>query len=273
MTSRPRLTHHGAVGEDRHVIGNIARQRVLDRAAELLVLRAATAAALSVERPQVKGAEVVARGSQIGPWMMRESHSWRHLLSTRPHTTGREIRESMPNNRRILGAGVEMISIFDRDGTAIDARQVISRERCGSYHFGYAPVQMRLVDRRFVYLQGPEIEGSDSVMRASGGALMEAALRYWQAVAATARPAAKPNASGGQLTARQRRILSLLACDLTDAAVAQTLGVSVRTVRYEMAAVSETLEVRSRFAAGVRYGELLQSVVGAASDPTEAPGR
>ena len=54
------------------------------------------------------------------------------------------------------------------------------------------------------------------------------------------------------LTSRQQQVVALLLSDLADEAVAASLGVSVRTVRSDVAAILAALGVKSRFAAGAR---------------------
>jgi DNA-binding NarL/FixJ family response regulator len=44
--------------------------------------------------------------------------------------------------------------------------------------------------------------------------------------------------------------------DLPDERIAEKLGISVRTVRYDISAIMAALGVRSRFAAGLRCADL-----------------
>ncbi|GLY65096.1 LuxR C-terminal-related transcriptional regulator [Amycolatopsis taiwanensis] len=55
-----------------------------------------------------------------------------------------------------------------------------------------------------------------------------------------------------ELAARERELLSLLAAGRTDAAAAEALGISVRTVRRLVAGIMDRLGARSRFMAGVK---------------------
>jgi DNA-binding NarL/FixJ family response regulator len=57
-------------------------------------------------------------------------------------------------------------------------------------------------------------------------------------------------------TPRHHKVLRLLADGLTDDAIARQVGVSVRTVRNDMAAAMLSLDARSRFQAGVRAAQL-----------------
>jgi DNA-binding NarL/FixJ family response regulator len=111
---------------------------------------------------------------------------------------------------------------------------------------------MKIVDRRSVLLQGPVIDGEPTVMSVSSAPCLEAAWRYWEAAIASAFPAADGVATIDDLTSRQRQVAALLATGIGDEAIAASLGVSVRTVRSDVAALLDTLGVRSRFAAGVR---------------------
>lgn len=55
-----------------------------------------------------------------------------------------------------------------------------------------------------------------------------------------------------QLTQTERDVLKLLSTGITDEAVSRRLGVSMRTVRRQMAALMERLEASSRFEAGIK---------------------
>ncbi|MEV7928634.1 MULTISPECIES: helix-turn-helix transcriptional regulator [unclassified Kitasatospora] len=74
--------------------------------------------------------------------------------------------------------------------------------------------------------------------------------RTWEAAV----PIADDRAGGEPvgLSPGEREVLRLLSTGLTDEAVAKRLGVSVRTVRRQMAALMERLEAASRFEAGLK---------------------
>jgi DNA-binding CsgD family transcriptional regulator len=185
--------------------------------------------------------------------MMRESKEWRHLLSTRPRTSGAQLSASIVNNRTLVDAGLTMESLFDFEGTDSAARALLESEESGSYFYGYAPVQMRLVDHREVLLHGPPTPSGDSILSLTDDSALAAARAYWRAVTESAVPCRIATPPAGALTARQRQVLELLRQDLNDERIAAAIGVSVRTVRYEVAAVIEIFGVRTRFAAGYAY--------------------
>ena len=244
-------------------IPEAARQAVLDAAAVLQVRRSEAAAQVACgELPDVV---IVARGLQgINDWIREASTGWRELLSVRPGGTAAELRVTLPHNRVLVNAGLRMVSIFHRQGLEVDARVLLANEPVGTYLYGIAPVQMKIVDRRFVLLQGPLVDGVPSVMTVSSDRCLDAAWRYWEATMSVSSPISQRDDTLGGLTPRQRQVVALMATGAGDEAIAGSLGVSVRTVRSDVASVLDALGVKSRFAAGVR----LQSLLGPdATDP------
>lgn len=231
-------------------------QQVLDAAAVLQLHRSRLVADMEEGR-RLDGVRVVAEGPSLNEQMMRESRRWTHLLSVRHLTTAPDLRTSLPNNRRTLESGLKMTSLFDWNATTPAARALLAGEAPGVYYFTRAPLQLKVVDLREVLLQGPPSQGRPCVIAVSEPVMLNHAMRYWHAVFTDAVPAwhDEEDQAGG-FTGRQRRILELLRQDLTDQAVASVLGVSVRTVRYEVADIMARLGVRSRFSAGVRLGSV-----------------
>lgn len=245
------MTEHVGTGA-RSRIPDELRHTVLDTAAVLQVLRSEVATALA--RGQACDARVVARGlSGINDWMRDDSTRWRDLLSVRTAGTVAELRVSIPHNRLMVERGMRMVSLFDWRGLDPASRQLIAGEEVGEYRLGVAPVQMKIVDRRCVLLQGPFLEGEMTLMAVTAAGCFEAAWRYWHAALAASYPAAEELDHLGPLTRRQRQVAALLAEDARDEVIAEVLGVSVRTVRSDVAHLMETLGVRSRFAAGARF--------------------
>lgn len=180
----------------------------------------------------------------------------RELLSVGLNASAASLLSNHRANVALRERGLRMISLFDYDSARPDARQVLATLRGTSYHFCRATVQMKILDRRRVLLEGPLIAGERSLIAVNDPQVVGAALRYWQVVRPTAvRAAAMP---AGELTislsSRQLEIAGLMCADLADEAIGRLLGVSVRTVRGEIAAIMRALGVRSRFAAGVELG-------------------
>lgn len=227
-------------------------QAALDAAAHLQVRRS-EAAALAARGELTDGALVAVGMSALQEWIVAESVNWRELLSVRPSASATQLRASLPTNRKRVRAGLRMVSTFDYHGLDTDARLLLANEPIGDYLFVRAPVQMKIIDRRLVLLDGPVMDGAPSLMAIHAGPCLQAAWHYWDAVVASAVPAEDiGGADLGALTPRQRQVVALLASDLGDDAIAASLGVSVRTVRADIAAILAFLGVKSRFAAGVR---------------------
>jgi len=228
------------------------RQRVLDAAAHLQIRRSELAAQLA--RGEPCGARVVARTwPGIQRWIYQEVPRWSELFTVRPAGTIGQLRATLPRNREVVGNGLRMVSLWDWDGLKPGARRLLAGERLGRYLFGAGKIQMNIVDRRWALLQGPFLGGEHTLMAVTDPDCLRAAWTYWHAAVASSYPANEEEAGALEvLTPRQRQVAALLAVDTRDQAIAQTLGISVRTVRAEIADLMAALGVRSRFAAGVR---------------------
>ncbi len=227
------------------------RQAVLDAAALLQVRRTEIATALAEGRPV--DAEIVGASSKRRSQLFLEDQdSWTELLSVRPAATSYQLRGSLPNTRRLLAAGLRMTSIYDADGVSPDARLLLAGERAGTYLVSVAPVQMKIVNREYVLLQGPFRDGQGTVMAVRSRPCLDAAWRYWEVVQKTAIAVGETVDPPAVLTPRQGQVVALMASGANDNAIAVALGVSVRTVRSDVAGILDALGVSSRFAAGVR---------------------
>jgi DNA-binding CsgD family transcriptional regulator len=227
------------------------RQAVLDAAALLQVRRTETAAALTEGRP-VDAEVVESHQIKVAQHLIDEQESWTELLSVRPAATAVQLRASLPNTRALVTGGMRMTSVYDLDGVSPDARLLLAGETLGTYLVSAAPVQMKIVNRSHVLLQGPFHDGAGSVMAVRSQRCLEAAWRYWEAVLQAAFPVTESVTPLPDLTPRQHQVVVLMSTGSGDDAIAAALGVSVRTVRSEVAAIMDALGVQSRFAAGVR---------------------
>jgi DNA-binding CsgD family transcriptional regulator len=229
------------------------RHAARDAAAVLQVRRSELAA--HVQQEDVPGVVLVTGGLlRINDWLAEVMPTWRELLSIRPAMTSENLRVSLPRNRALLRDGLRMTSLFDTDGIRPDARTLVANEPVGDYYFGVGPIQMKIADRRLLMLSGPVVDDDETLMLVTSGPCMEAAWRYWEAALASAYPARGSVPAPADLTPRQHQIVALLANDLGDEAIAEALGISVRTVRSDVATILSSLGVRSRFAAGLRLG-------------------
>lgn len=233
----------------------VRRQAVLDAVVILQGSRSRLAAAVA-SCGDVDGVEVLATGTSIPDSVMAHARAWRHVRSTQSDGRLDRVERSLPNNRACLASGLDMRSVWDEGGLDPIVRRLLECEDDPSYHFSTAPVEMKIIDRKAVMLHGPLLDGQPSVMLVRRSEVMAAAVRYWHAVWALAHRAVDDALDPVAMTKRQRQIVELLARDECDDSIAALLGVSVRTVRSDIAALMQELGVRSRFAAGMRCREL-----------------
>lgn len=245
-------------------------QQVRDAAAALQLRRADLAARiLAGERVD---AEVVAVGlAEMNAWTYDNAGSWRELMSTRSVGSADHVRRSIPINRQMIEQGLTMISLFDYWGTEPAARQLLVNEPVGNYVFGLAPVEMKIVDQRYVLLLGPTIDDDVSLMRVTAAGCLDAAWRYWTTALANTVPVERVVTDHAELSPRQQQVVALMAADIGDEGIAAALGVSVRTVRSDIAALLQALGVRSRFAAGARLGASRTQQPDLSPDPPTTP--
>jgi len=113
------------------------------------------------------------------------------------------------------------------------------------------PTTVLLVDRSVAMV----VNGDDAVVNRSASAVAPLCLLADQ-VWGKGNPGIRRHQPPAEQTPRHHKVLRLLADGLTDDAIARQVGVSVRTVRNDMAAAMLSLDARSRFQAGVRAAQL-----------------
>ncbi|MGG5260441.1 helix-turn-helix transcriptional regulator [Phycicoccus avicenniae] len=193
-------------------------------------------------------------GNDVNEWLTDEARTWSHLLSVRPTATPAQLRMSLPGNRELVRRGLRMVSVFDYERLDEECRRMLVAESVGDYLFAVADLQMKVIDHERVLLEGPAVDGSFSVMVTRSPQVLDLAMRYWNAVLASAFGCGRERAEVSHLTDRQLQVVGLMQTGMTDEAIARHLEVSVRTVRSDVARILDALEVRSRFSAGFRLG-------------------
>lgn len=228
----------------------------MDAVARLQVERSRVVSAM--ERGQRVAARLLGRGAQrLNVAMAQSARSWHHLESIRITGTVEQLSVSLPNNAHLLAGGLRMTSVWHHPGLEPDVRLMLAGEDPSVYFFGYAPVQMKVVDGRSVLLEGPLVRGERTVIDVEDRACLAAARGYWDAVVSRVHPCDAETAALVDLTVRQRRVIALMLTSSSDDEISRKLGVSVRTVRTEIATVLSMLDAPNRFAAGVRLRERL----------------
>jgi DNA-binding CsgD family transcriptional regulator len=230
---------------------------VLDAVATLQAQRSTIAA--SVVWGDSAETRVVARGAVgINRWLLGSASEWRDVRSVRPFGRADELRVSLPVNRRSVEGGTRMVSVFDYRATTPPARLLLGAERSVTYLFAFAPLQMKIMDEDQVLLDGPTLGGEPTVMMTSDPACLTAALAYWRAVLDTSFPCSEAPDCLPELTDRQRQVMAFLSDDVPDERIADAVGVSVRTVRADIARVMAAVGAGSRFSLGRAIQDRLQ---------------
>lgn len=231
------------------------REEILDLASAVQLRRREVVARL--EAGEHVDVEVYGRGvDQVNERLVEDSLRWREYRSLRPRISAPELRYTLPLTRAFVERGSTVVSIFDRHGVDAPGAALLAGEDPAVFRLSIVPIQLKLVERDSVLLQGPWAGEEPTVLLVRDTACLQAAWRYWNAVeTASYEPRADVPALDG-LTERQCAIVGLLGDDATDETIAAALGVSVRTVRYDIKRIFDVLGVRSRFAAGQRLREL-----------------
>jgi DNA-binding CsgD family transcriptional regulator len=234
------------------------RQEVLDASLRLQVVRARFCDDLLARRPCDAEVLVVSDRSALRDWL--EGHCGRaEELTAVTWTRHQDLEAFVPShryNRELVEAGLRMTSFFDiSDGSPTVTDFIVSADDM-PYHISFGPIQLKLLDCERVIVEGPLLNGRRSLMMIHGTEAVNAAKQYLRAVRCSAvRAVDLRERYPAGLTPRQHVIAALLGDGCTDEEIADRLTLSVRTVRYEVARLMEALEVKTRFAAGVRYAE------------------
>ncbi|MFF1820157.1 LuxR C-terminal-related transcriptional regulator [Kribbella sp. NPDC058245] len=235
-----------------------SRQEVLDASLRLQVVRARFCDDLLARRPCDAEVFVVSDRFALRDWL--EEHCGRAgeltAVTWTRHQTVESFAPSDRCNRELVESGVRMTSFFDISEGSPTVTDFIVAADDMPYHVAFGPIQLKLLDGERVIVEGPVLDDRRSLMMIHGTEAVNAAKQYLQAVRRGAVRAAelRQHYTAG-LTPRQHVIAALLGDGCTDEDIAERLTLSVRTVRYEVAKLMDVLEVKTRFAAGVRYAE------------------
>lgn len=176
---------------------------------------------------------------------------------------------SLANNRRnfafnteMVSNGIRMISLFDTSNVSDDYLDFIIGAVGMPYYHAFGPIPIKIFDRKAVMLEGPVRAKARCVMVVSRPDFVRAALLYVTAVQRYAVPASEFRQRVLDLSHRQHAVARLLGNNHNDETIADLLGLSVRTVRQDVAGLLSTLDASTRFAAGARYVRILDSDAG-----------
>jgi len=128
------------------------------------------------------------------------------------------------------------------------------------------PVKLMVFDRRIALLPADPVDLAAGALEIEQPAVVAAMVALFEEVWSTARDPRTGGVPPIVLTPREQAIVGLLAEGLTDAAVAQRLGISQRTIAYALRALMDRLGVENRFQLGLVLGEARAT----GGPPTEA---
>ncbi len=171
------------------------------------------------------------------------------------------LEASKPLDRDVIARGVDMRTVYldsvRNDGTTSEYAHWLTELGGHVRTVPVLPVRMVLVDRRVALLPVDADNSRKGAIQLSSpgviSALVDLFERVWGQAVPLGAPPQKRQDNG--LTPREQELLKLLAQGLTDAAAGKSLGLSLRTVRRMTADLSERLNARSRFEAGLRAGQ------------------
>lgn len=165
------------------------------------------------------------------------------------------LRYNRATDAPLLAAGLDLRSVYDRDGIPPAVRAAWTDTERALTREGYVMHRLVVFDRVGVVIDGPPVAPdthastwlvTDPEIVALAGGLFEATWRLARPVA----PAPPPAAAA--ITPRQRALIPLLLAGRSEAGIARDLGVATRTVTYEVKALMTALGATSRVDLGYR---------------------
>ncbi|MCW2776879.1 MAG: transcriptional regulator, LuxR family [Frankiales bacterium] len=177
------------------------------------------------------------------------------LLAINPsYTPEHLIEEEAEQSRALLARGVRLRTLLGPRVRDHPARLEHARamDAAGDEHRLHPdpPLRLLLLDRRVAVVPVDPQNSADGALFVWSTTLVGSFLTLYESLWAQAEPLFRPPPGDG-LAPREARLLELLAAGLKDETVARHLGVSVRTVRRESAALLDRLGAGTRFQAGV----------------------
>ena len=237
-----------------------AQQRVQDASLHLQMVRARHAAEVE-ERGHSAETEVITGGLAAMRGHLRTVlRGVEELLAVTAYPGDVETFSATHEfNREIVARDARMLSLFNGFGLEQSVRDVIVQADEMPYYLGYGHLQMKVLDRRCVVVEGPVLDGERSLMLLYAPSAVAAGLQYIRAVRATSvRASLAREPVRVTLSPRQAAEAGMLSAGFHDEAIAECLGVSVRTVRADIADLMHQLGSTTRFSAGTRYAQLRQ---------------
>lgn len=254
-------------------LGRLDRRDVVLDAVVALRARLGSVAAQLTSGNDVEARIVACGRAGIRSWLAGSSGGWRDIVGVQVRGTVHELRQDLPTARQRRSDGLRVRVVFDRSGLDPEAALLLSGEEQDAYRSGFAPLAAAIVDSRMVLSHGPQRGPEPTLMVAHSAGIVSAARVYLRAVWGSAKPLSDIVLKLPDVTERQRQVIAMLSVDTGDEQVAKALGVSLRTVRADVAALERAFGVRSRFALGRAIQATLDRAYVDATDSRVSQGR
>nr|WP_042372525.1 helix-turn-helix transcriptional regulator [Streptacidiphilus neutrinimicus] len=168
---------------------------------------------------------------------------------------------SRPLDADALGRGVTVLTLYQdsvRNDLATHAYAHWLTDNGGEVRTApLLPPRMLIFDREVAVVPVDPTNTKAGALCTREPGIVASLVAVYEQAWATAVPlgAATTRDTGSGLTAAERELLTLLATGMTDEAAAKRLGIGLRTVRRQMAALMERLGASSRFEAGLKAAQ------------------
>nr|WP_042426794.1 helix-turn-helix transcriptional regulator [Streptacidiphilus anmyonensis] len=168
---------------------------------------------------------------------------------------------SRPLDADALGRGIAILTLYQdsvRNDPATHAYAHWLTDNGGEVRTApLLPPRMLIFDREVAVVPVDPADTKAGALCTREPGIVASLTAVYEQAWATAVPlgAAAPRDTGGGLTGTERELLALLARGMTDEAAAKRLGIGLRTVRRQMAALMERLGASSRFEAGLKAAQ------------------
>jgi DNA-binding CsgD family transcriptional regulator len=165
------------------------------------------------------------------------------------------LRNSRVVEAPLVAAGVDLRSVYDRDGIPPEVRAAWTEAERAQTREGYVMQRLIVFDRIGVVMDGPPVTAGAHVSAwlVTDPEIVTLAAGLWEASWRLAQPVGSaPAPDPAELTLRQRAMIPLLLEGRSEAAIARDLGVGPRTVTYEVKALMSALGAKCRVDLGYR---------------------
>ncbi|MER5726896.1 LuxR C-terminal-related transcriptional regulator [Streptomyces sp. NPDC002138] len=171
------------------------------------------------------------------------------------------LEASRPLDQRALSRGIEMRSVYQdstrNDPTTLAYARWLTEQGAQVRTSPLLPPRLLVFDRTVAVVPIDPQNSRLGALCTSAPGIVASLVSLFEQTWESAVPlgADRPRPSDTRPTTAELELLKLLASGMTDETAAKRLGVSLRTVRRQMAALMERLHATSRFEAGLKAAQ------------------